>query len=213
MHELLSHLIEGVPLTGNVSRDMRTFLIYHGHPKTAGHSLRVAEEARQLAARFNANETQAEIAGWLHDVSAVFPSVRRADVARQLGLDVLPEEEKMPMIVHQKLSAILACEVFGITDAAVLSAIGCHTTLKAGSTVLDKVVFVADKISWDQAGAPPYLPGLLAALDESLDQAVLCYLSYLWQQRDSLPVLHPWLVAAYRQLSATKTHPGLMATR
>ena len=82
-----------------------------------------------------------------------------------------------------------------------LSAIECHTTLRVSPLLLDKVVFVADKIQWDQQARPPYLTDLLVALEQSLDQAALCYLRYLWRRRDSIPAIHPWLVDAYRQLS------------
>jgi predicted HD superfamily hydrolase involved in NAD metabolism len=155
-----------------------------------------------LAARFGVDEQRAETAGWLHDISAIFPISHRAYFARQLGLDVLPEEEAVPMILHQKLSIVVAREIFCITDEVVLRAIQCHTTLRAGASPLDKVVFVADKVAWDQSGTPPYLAGLLDALERSLDRAAFHYLDYLWQRRDTLPVVHPWLVQAYRQLSS-----------
>jgi len=64
--------------------------------------------------------------------------------------------------------------------------------------VLDKIVFVADKIAWDQPGAPPYLAAL--ADTSSLDAGVCVYLETLWQQRESLAVTHPWFEAAYYQL-------------
>ncbi len=81
-----------------------------------------------------------------------------------------------------------------------LSAIECHTTLKGNPSELDKIVFVADKIAWDQSGTPPYLDDLLAALDRSLDQAALVYLDFLWDQREQLRVVHPWMVAARAHL-------------
>ena len=104
------------------------------------------------------------------------------------------------MILHQKLSAILAHELFGVDDLAVLSAIGCHTTLRADATPLDKVVFLADKIAWDQSGSPPYRDALLDALTHSLDAGACVYLQHLWAQRATLPVVHPWFENAYRQL-------------
>jgi len=89
-----------------------------------------------------------------------------------------------------------------VTAPDILSAIGCHTTLKADASLLDKVVFIADKIAWDQPGEPPYWAELQQALDRSLDHAVFCYLDYLWQRRATLRVVHPWLVAAHQQLQA-----------
>lgn len=71
-----------------------------------------------------------------------------------------------------------------------------NATLKATASPLDKVIFVADKIAWDQEGKPPYLGEILKALEHSLDAAALVYLDYLWEQRETLPVLHPWVVEA-----------------
>jgi predicted HD superfamily hydrolase involved in NAD metabolism len=200
VHRLFKELINGLCLRGDVRTDIPLFLKHHRHSKTAEHSRRVAAEAKCLAVRFGADETKAELAGWLHDISAVFPWDVRALVARQLGLEVLPEEQTFPMIVHQKISAVMAGEIFGITDRAVLDAIRCHTTLKTNATTLDKVIFVADKIEWDGSGTQPFLEGLLTELDKSMDEAVFHYLDYLWQGRETLPVLHPWLVEAYYQL-------------
>ncbi|MGC9520711.1 MAG: HAD family hydrolase, partial [Anaerolineae bacterium] len=113
-----------------------------------------------------------------------------------------PEEVKCPMILHQKLSAAMAQRFFGVDDKGTLSAICCHTTLRRDAALLDKIVFLADKIRWDQSGEPPYLPNLVAALGPSLDAAVCVYLGYLWERRNSLAVVHPWLAAAYCQLCA-----------
>jgi HD superfamily phosphohydrolase YqeK len=63
-------------------------------------------------------------------------------------------------------------------------------------------VFVADKIRWDQPGDPPYLEAILAAVERSLPAAAFCYLDYLWQRRETLLVVHPWLVEAHQQLAA-----------
>lgn len=115
-------------------------------------------------------------------------------------MEVLLEEEIFPMLIHQKLSVTLAQEIFAISDTFVLSAIGCHTTLRKNATPLDKVVFVADKIEWDQPGYPPYLDDVLAALEKSLNHAAFSYLNYLWSIQDELKVLHPWAREAYLDL-------------
>lgn len=176
------------------------FLMERGYPKTAAHCQAVAAKAAQLARLFGADETQAHLAGLLHDISAVIPNDQRVATALAWGIEVLPEERAYPMIIHQKLSSRMAQHDFDVQDKAVLSAIGCHTTLKPGATLLDKVVFVADKIAWDQPGQPPYLQNLLAALDGSLDGAALCYLDFLWEQRATLRCVHPWFVAARQEM-------------
>ncbi|TMV43396.1 HD domain-containing protein [Paenibacillus mesophilus] len=189
-------------LSGDLAADVRRFLESRGCPKTAEHCMAVGAEARSLAIRFGADPENAEIAGWLHDISAVYPNAERIRVARELGIEVLPEEETFPMIIHQKLSVEVARHVFGIELPDILDAIGCHTTLKSPSTLLDRVVFVADKISWDQTGTPPYLSELNAQLDKSLEHGAMAYIGFLWAQKDKLKVVHPWLADAYADMQA-----------
>lgn len=200
MHVILEKLTVGLPLSGHLPDDVAAFLNYHGLTRTLSHSAAVAEKACQLASRFGYDSELASQAGWLHDVSAVIPDAERLEYARALEIDVLPEEVQLPMILHQKLSRVFALEVFDSHDAEILSAVECHTTLKRNAQPLDKVLFVADKLAWDQSGIPPYAKAMQLALDRSLDDGVCVYLAYLWRQRNSLPVIHPWLVDAIKEL-------------
>lgn len=191
-----------IALTGDRRADIVSFLQANGKGETAEHCVRVGQEARALAVRTGADPEQAELAGYLHDVSAVFPNEVRIEMARSLGIEVLPEEESFPMIIHQKLSRAMGEDLFQIHDPAILSAVECHTTLKQQSSLLDQVVFVADKIAWDQAGTPPYLHELKLALDQSITHAAFVYIDDLWQKKEQLRVIHPWLREAHEQLNA-----------
>lgn len=187
--------------TGLIDGDIIRFLTLAGFYKTAAHCTSVAAKARELAVQFGVDALKAEKAGYLHDISVVIPNDEKIQYAQDHGLEILPEEASFPMILHQRLSVILARDVFGVRDDAVLSAVGCHTTLKAGASSLDKVVFLADKIAWDQDSVPPYLAELLGALDDSLDGGVWVYLNYLWEMRERLAVVHPWFVEAREELT------------
>lgn len=202
MDPVLAAYVGDFSPTGVVSTDAALLLRSRGQTETADHCQRVTTIAQRLAQRWEVDETSAEIAGWLHDISAIVPRDHYVQVAEALGLEVLAEERLAPVLVHQKLSAVIAHEVLAIADGPVLSAIDCHSTLKADSSALDKIVFVADKMGWDQPGYPPYLAAMASAVDRSLDLAAHCYLSYLWQRRKMLPTMHPWALQAYRQLSA-----------
>lgn len=201
MHELLLPLTRQLTLTGDVAADARSFLARHGFPRMIGHSQSVAEEACRLARRFHLDEEEAVQAAWLHDISAVFPNASRLETARRLGLEVLPEEAQFPLLLHQKISTVMAEEIFQAASPAVLSAIGCHTTLKANASPLDKLIFIADKLQWDQSGTPPYLDGMRAEAQRSLERAALVYIEYLVAHRSELiGPLPPWLLAARQQL-------------
>jgi predicted HD superfamily hydrolase involved in NAD metabolism len=209
VHPVLVTYVRDVSLTGDIPADAATLLRSRGRVETAEHSQRVAALAQRLARRWGVDERSAEVAGWLHDISAIVPRDHYLQVAETLGLEVLAEELMAPVLVHQKLSAVIAQQVLAIVDKPVLSAVGCHTTLKADGSALDKIVFVADKMVWDRPGDPPYLAAMALAADQSLDLAAYCYLDYLWQRRKTLPAMHPWASQAYRQLSArVRQEPG-----
>jgi predicted HD superfamily hydrolase involved in NAD metabolism len=200
MHPILLELIDDFQIGGDLHKDVTTFLIHHDCPKTAAHCAEVGEIARDLAMRFNVGENAAQQAGWLHDISAVFPKSERLEISKALGIAILPEEEMVPLLLHQKLSVVLAGEIFKVKHDGVLGAIGCHTTLKAQASNLDKVVFVADKLAWDQKGAPPYQGRLQEALKVSLDKAVWVYQDYLWHS-GKMKIAHPWMRESYIALS------------
>jgi predicted HD superfamily hydrolase involved in NAD metabolism len=202
MRKIFTALLGGLALSGNLPKDVTTFLVQNGYQNTANHSRQVAEAAHKLALRFGADPDKAVSAGWLHDISVIFLDDQRIGIARQLGLSLLPEEETNPVLMHQKISVLMAGEIFGVKDPEILDAIGCHTTLRAHATLLDKVLFVADKIAWDQVGNPAYLEEIIVAANSSLDEAALVYIRYLYRRQSQLAgPLHPWLLAAFQELS------------
>ncbi|MCC2380506.1 bis(5'-nucleosyl)-tetraphosphatase (symmetrical) YqeK [Bacillus wiedmannii] len=186
--------------TGKIENDIKSFLLKYNKELTYKHSIRVAKEARKIASTYHVNEEKVAIAAYLHDISAIFPNEDRVAVAEQFGIEILQEEREFPMIIHQKLSRVIAKEIFKVKDEEILNAICCHTTLRKHATKMDLVLFVADKIEWDQNGAPPYLVEVKKELEKSLEHAAFIYISYLWDRKDTLKVLHPWLEEAYWQL-------------
>jgi predicted HD superfamily hydrolase involved in NAD metabolism len=200
MHPLLSNLAKKVNFSGSVRQDAAVFLTHHECPNTAAHSFQVADQAAALAHRFGISPRKAALAGWLHDISAVIPNSQRLEAAQVLALEILPAEAQVPLLLHQKLSVEIACSIFNIKDEEVLSAIGCHTTLKADPSPLDTLLFVADKLAWDQKGKPPYLEDLQTALEHSLEHAAYQYQDYLMHS-GKIITPHPWMLASYQQLS------------
>ena len=183
------------PARGDVDRRMLERI------RAAAAIVRIRQEALydRLAGHFNLDPLAARTAGWLHDVSAVI-GTEWLGAAAELEVEVLPAELVYPNLLHQKISAVMARQIFGVTDPAVLSAIGCHTTLRPAASRLDLALFVADKLRWDQPGQPPYAADMSAALQGSLERAAWVYLDYLWQRRAELVILHPWAEAAWRAL-------------
>lgn len=163
----------------------------------AQHVMMVSNKAIELAETFGEDKEKARIAGVLHDVSCIIPNDRRVEVANIFKIKLLNEEMAFPMIIHQRLSREMAFRYFHVTDNLILDAISHHTTLRANASKLDMIIFIADKISWDQPGTPPYLNSIMMGLDKSLECGVYNFIKYLMDNKNNLKVIHPLLVEAY----------------
>ncbi|WP_086314652.1 hypothetical protein A5821_002238 [Enterococcus sp. 7F3_DIV0205] len=182
----------------NLKNLIKEFLTDQNCLRTYEHCISVGDYAYELGKEFLDEPYKARVAGYLHDISAIYPDDQRIDVAKKMGIELYQEELELPMIIHQKISKEIALNEFNVTDPAILSAIECHTTLKEEYSDLDLVVFIADKIKWDRKGEPPYLNQLMVALDISLEEAAYCYIDYLLNH--DIQVIHPWLREAYLKL-------------
>lgn len=200
MKDVFKEILTDFLFTNELYEDSYNLLILHNRRIVAQHSREVAKECKRLAKRFGVNEELTEISGLLHDISAVYPFDKRLEVSNNLGLEVLKEESEFPLILHQKISAVMARDIWNINDEEVLNAISCHTTLKSNFSKLDLVLFIADKIKWDQKGTPPYIESINKGVDISLEHGAYAYIKYLMENKSKLKVIHPWLIEAYNEL-------------
>jgi predicted HD superfamily hydrolase involved in NAD metabolism len=187
--------------SGDPVSDLQRFYQDAGLSGTLAHVTHVAAEARALAVRHSADVEAANLAALAHDLAAVVPVDERPSIAEGMGVGVSEADREMRALLHGPIAAAVLAEKLDVRDEDLLNAVRFHTTLRAGASTLEKVVFVADKIAYDPSSPHhgEYLPALQAA--GSLDQAALVYLDFLldntWRYRW---YLHPQAVAAYRDL-------------
>ena len=171
--------------------------------KTLGHVEDVANTAVWLAKVYNLDIEKVRLAALLHDISAIMTPQEMYELATVRGLEIDAAEEKYHFLLHQKISKIIAQEDYYISDSDILDAIECHTTLKKNASMYDKVVFIADKISWDQKGVPPYHDFLVSKVVESLDEACYFYIKYQFDN-NLLLMPHQWIIEAYEDCLISK---------
>lgn len=107
------------------------------------HSLNVYCLALAMANANAINKDEAGLAAILHDCAK---QMSRSDCLR-LCPELLAKEADYPFpIWHSDVGAVVAANDFGITSPSVINAIRFHTTLHAGATKLEELVFVADKL-------------------------------------------------------------------
>ena len=169
---------------------------------TLKHVEAVADTAVWLAEIYNLDIEKVKLAALLHDISAIMTPKEMYELATMRGWEIDAAEEKYHFLLHQRISKVIAMEDFQIQDADILNAIECHTTLKKNASLYDKVIFISDKLSWDQNGVPPYYDALKSKVTESLDEACCFFIKYQFDNK-LLLMPHQWIIEAYEALGHT----------
>ncbi len=176
--------------------------ISNNKENTLKHVEQVSDTAVLLAEIHGLDVAKVRLAALLHDISAIMSPRKMHEIVTSRNLEIDPAEEKYNFLLHQRVSKIMARECFDIDDSDILNAIECHTTLKKNANMYDKVIFIADKISWDQQGVPPYYDLLKSKATESLDEACYFYIKYQFDN-NLLLMPHQWIKEAYEDLKIT----------
>ena len=188
--------------TGDPAADVQRFYRAADRIDTLAHVTRVSKEAVDLAAHYGADWATANLAALAHDLAAVVPEDEMPAVAVDMGLRTGEVDQVFRILLHGPIAAAALVAKLDVRNRDLLNAVRYHSTLRAGASTLEKIVFVADKIAHDPT-APhrgEYVPALRSA--RSLDDAALVYLDFLldngWRYGW---LLHPDAVAAYRDLT------------
>lgn len=120
------------------------------NPDRLYHSLNVADEAKKLAKHYGADEQKAFTAGLLHDILKNTPDSELLQYFESNGIMLTETERASRKTWHAMAGADFLRRELHVTDEDILSAVRWHTTGRAGMTLLDKVLFVADFISADR---------------------------------------------------------------
>ena len=168
-------------------------------PKRFVHSLNVADAARALAQKYGADEEKAFVAGLLHDITKNETDEKQLQIFAQNGIILSDVEKSNPKLWHAMSAPLVLKSELNITDEAILGAVRYHTTGKAGMTLLEKVIYIADYISAERDYPDADVMRTLSA--ESLEGAALYSLQYTFSSlsKKKLPI-HPDSLAFYNEL-------------
>jgi len=102
--------------------------------------------AAVLAMKYHENIYEAMLAGLLHDCGKVGTTKEQLEKAIQYNVTLTEDEREHLSMVHAPLGAYLAEHDFLVTEKSVLDAIRYHTTGRPEMTLLEKIIYIADKI-------------------------------------------------------------------
>lgn len=112
------------------------------------HTMGVAEEAVKLAEIFGTakDRQKARVAGLLHDCAKDYPENMRLRFCKEYKVKTDEIMEKQTDLIHPFLGAEVAKREYQVMDEDILNAIRFHTTGRAGMSLLEKIIFIADYI-------------------------------------------------------------------
>ncbi len=169
-------------------------------PKRYIHSLNVADSARELAKNYGCDEEKAYFAGLVHDIMKNASEEEQLQIMEKGGI-ILSRTEK----INKKLWHAMAGECYlrvekGITDDDILNAVRYHTTGRAGMSLLEKVVYIADYISAERDYEDVNVMRDLS-LNKGLDEAALYALKYSFKSLSKKEkLIHTDSVEYYNEL-------------
>lgn len=141
----------------DVCKEHKKNIVKHLTESRFKHTIRVSRMASALALAYEANEENAIIASYYHDI-----------------------QKEKSKTEHGRFAAEYASENYGITDKDVLGAITHHTMGRPAMTLLEKIVFIADSIELGREYEGVTDIRKLAFYD--IDMAVYLYYKYLFEK-------------------------------
>jgi len=110
------------------------------------HSINTSKVARRLAIKYNYNTDKAEIAGLLHDCAKdlKYEILKKMVLEHNIRVDKIIQ--RIPKLLHPLVGATIARKEFNIQDPVILKAIKAHSTGAAQMSLLDKIIYLSDKI-------------------------------------------------------------------
>ena len=165
------------------------------------HIYRVRDVALELASPHGVPSDRAELGALAHDVCRAVPGDELLKMSADLSVAVSDVERDLPLLLHGPVGAELLRTEDELADHSLYEAVRWHSTAHASLDDLGKLVFLADKLDPQKAAVYSYQTKLHDMALESLDLALLEFLSQEMAVRlEKGETVHPASVDARNSL-------------
>ena len=137
------------------------------------HSVLVSIEAEKLAKCYGVDSEVAKLTGLAHDIAKDFSDEENEYWITKYNLDRGLLRSSYRKMVHADVGALVCKEWFNFSDEMCL-AIKYHTVANEEMSMLDKIIFIADKIG--RKDIPDDLKSLKKIAYEDIDKAMVFFL-------------------------------------
>ncbi|KJS17326.1 MAG: hypothetical protein VR69_05755 [Peptococcaceae bacterium BRH_c4b] len=189
--------MEGLKRRSKLDREKIINILRSTMPeKRLNHSLQVSETAAHLAMNYGCDPGRAALAGLLHDCARDRSDEELLSLAGEYGINISFVESRCPLILHGPVGAALCRDRFGVDDKEVIRAVALHTTGSPEMSLLEKVVYIADKIEPGRRydGVAVLREAARRGPDEGL---VACLAHFMYYLINKGEIIHPDMVSAW----------------
>lgn len=163
------------------------------------HCVNVSKEAVKLAKRYGGDEEKAAVAGILHDITKEMPKEEQLQIMLDGGIILDDIQKNAPKLWHGISGSVYIKKHFGIEDEDILNAICYHTTGRAGMSLLEKIIFVADFTSEERTYKG--VATMRKKSRKSLEDAMLYGFKFTFSDLSSRELaIHPDELACYNEI-------------
>lgn len=167
------------------------------------HSVNVSEEAVKLAKRFGADEEKAAVAGILHDITKELPKDEQLQIMLDGGIILDDIQKDAQKLWHGISGSVYVKNNLGIQDEDILNAIRYHTTGRAGMSLLEKIIFIADFTSKERSYQG--VSTMRKKAKKSLESAMLYGFQFTFKDLSKRELaIHPDELACYNEIVMSK---------
>lgn len=172
--EVLRQKVDAMPLDSiveiieEICEEQEEYELYH-------HMEYVAGVAAEISEHYHMDKDEAYLTGFLHDVGRLVDTEEYLDILNTYDIPYSSEETQVLDVLHGKVAHVIAKEIFKIESDNVCNGILYHTTLRKKPTDFEKIIFIADKMTWTY-------DDLIYRIEETVLQSlnVACYNALTW---------------------------------
>lgn len=153
------------------------------------HSSGVAKKAVELAKIYGVQEETAKKVGIAHDIAKEMTDEEMLEYVKNNNIEIDEIETVKPSLLHGKIGADIAAKKFGFTQD-MINAIKWHTTGRENMSMLEKIIYVADKTEENRKGTRFNLEKSRELSTQNIDETLI----FLMNEFITYNVKNEWLI-------------------
>lgn len=143
------------------------------------HSLGVMRMCEKLANMYGADVKKSKLIGLMHDIAKDISREEILKYIKENNIEVTKTEMELVDTLHGKVGAHICKHKYSF-DEEMSTAISVHSTGKADMTLLQKILYVADKT--DETRTYEKAKELRQIAYEDLDKAIITHINYILER-------------------------------